>query len=41
MVGANGMSDVIGLRLGRVPSQVVNQTSLPVVLVPSVERSAQ
>lgn len=41
VVGANGMSDLGDLRLGRVPIQLVNQTSLPVVLVPSVEHSGQ
>jgi nucleotide-binding universal stress UspA family protein len=34
VMGARGLSPVLGLRLGRVPMQLVHHTRLPVVLVP-------
>lgn len=34
VVGARKTSDIVGVRLGRVPIQLVNQTTLPVVMVP-------
>jgi len=35
VVGTRGLSGVVGLRLGRVPIQLVHHTQLPVVLVPA------
>jgi len=37
VVGTRGLSGVVGLRLGRVPIQLVHHTQLPVVLVPPVD----
>lgn len=34
VVGTRGFSGVVGLRLGRVPIQLVHHTQMPVVLVP-------
>lgn len=35
VVGARGLGDVFGLRLGRIPIQLVHHAQLPVVLVPA------
>jgi nucleotide-binding universal stress UspA family protein len=35
VVGARGLDDVFGLRLGRIPIQLVHHTQLPVILVPA------
>ena len=39
VVGTRGLSEVGGLRLGRLPLQLVHHTHLPVVLVPPADRS--
>lgn len=38
VVGTRGLSEVGGLRLGRLPMQLVHHSQLPVVLVPPAER---
>jgi nucleotide-binding universal stress UspA family protein len=37
VVGTRGLSEVAGLRLGRLPLQLVHHTHLPVVLVPTAD----
>jgi nucleotide-binding universal stress UspA family protein len=39
VVGTRGFSEVGGLRLGRLPLQLIHHTHLPVVLVPPTDRS--
>ncbi len=39
VVGTRGLSGVVGLRLGRIPIQLVHHTQLPVVLVPPAVNS--
>jgi nucleotide-binding universal stress UspA family protein len=40
VVGARGLGDVFGLRLGRIPIQLVHHAQLPVVLVPAPAHEA-
>ena len=39
VVGTRGLSEVSGLRLDRLPLQLVHHTHLPVVLVPPADRT--